>query len=481
MPVDRTATELVRDVQSGRLAPSEVVRAYAERVDRFGERLGAFLWFDAEAALAEARRVEERLAAGESLPLAGLPVAIKDNISTRGIPTTCASKILEGYVPPFDATVVERLRRAGAVVFGKTNLDEFAMGGSNETSAFGPVRNPWDLERSPGGSSGGSAAAVAARLAPAALGSDTGGSIRMPAALCGIVGFKPTYGRCSRFGLVAFGSSLDQIGPMARTVEDAALVAEAITGHDPKDGTSVACGPVRADLSEGTLKGKRLAYSKELTGDALHPAVARTFEQALEVLRAEGAELAEVSLPSVRLAVSTYYILAPAEASSNLARFDGVRFGPRAEGPGHVETVARTRGRLFGHEVKTRIVIGTYVLSAGYYEAYYAKAQQARTLLRREFLEVLDRFDAIVSPTAPVTAFRLGEMSADPVALKMLDLCTIPANMGGFCAVSIPCGLAEGLPVGLQLLGAPMRDEALLGTAHAAERALPSIGAPPLN
>ncbi|MCX7801103.1 MAG: Asp-tRNA(Asn)/Glu-tRNA(Gln) amidotransferase subunit GatA [Fimbriimonadales bacterium] len=481
MPIARSASELAGDVRSGLISPTEVASAYIERVERFNGLLGAFLWFDPDAALAEARQVESRLARGEDLPLAGVPIAVKDNISTRGIPTTCASRILEGYVPPYDATVVERLRLAGAIVFGKTNLDEFAMGGSTETSAFGPSRNPWDLERSPGGSSGGSAAAVAGLLSPAALGSDTGGSIRMPAALCGIVGFKPTYGRCSRYGLVAFGSSLDQIGPMALTVEDAGRIAAAITGHDPRDGTSLDAPPIQPAFERASLRGKRLALPRELSGEALHPAVRSAFLQALDTLRAEGAEVEEVSLPSVRLAVSMYYILAPAEASSNLARFDGIRFGPREGGAGHVEAVERTRGRLFGHEVKTRIMIGTYVLSAGYYEAYYTKAQQARAILREEFRRVLQRCDAVVSPSVPVPAFRIGELSGDPVALKMLDLCTIPANMGGFCAISIPCGLAEGLPVGLQLLGPPMGDEALLETAHAAERALPPIGLPPLN
>jgi aspartyl-tRNA(Asn)/glutamyl-tRNA(Gln) amidotransferase subunit A len=407
--------------------------------------------------------------------LTGLPVAIKDNISTQDLETTCASKILKGYIPPFDATVVERLRGSGAVVLGKTNLDEFAMGASTETSAYKKTRNPWDPERSPGGSSGGSAAAVAAELAPIALGSDTGGSIRQPAALCGIVGFKPTYGRCSRYGLVAFGSSLDQIGPLAHTVEDAALLAEATTGHDPMDSTSLELPPVSsANLKSGSLKGVKMALPTELFDEAIDAGVRATVEAAVEILKGEGVEFREVSIPSIKFGVTTYYIIAPAEASSNLARFDGVRYGPRAEGRGHVGVVEKTRAEGFGHEVKQRIMIGTYALSAGYYDAYYLRAQQVRTMMQQEFERVYQDFDAVLSPTSPIPPFRIGELDKDPLALKLLDYCTIPANMGGMPGISLNCGYTQGLPVGLQLLAAPLQDERLLQMAYCVEQALPN-------
>lgn len=470
-----TASELAGKLRSKELGAVEVAEAFLRRIESLDPRLGSFLTVCPETALEWARNAQQKIDRGEGGPLAGVPVAVKDNISTEGVRTTCASKMLENYVPPYDATVVERLREAGLVMLGKTNLDEFAMGSTTENSAFQPTRNPWDLERVPGGSSGGSAAAVAGCLAPVSLGSDTGGSIRMPAALCGIVGFKPSYGRCSRYGLVAFGSSLDQIGPFARTVEDAALLAEAITGHDPRDSTCLNMPPISAaGLKQGSLKGLKAAVPAELMGEQLDPGVRACIEAALQTLEKEGVSLAEVRLPSLKYAVTTYYIIAPAEASSNLARFDGIRYGSRAcdPGDGHVEMVAKTRARLFGHEVKARIMIGTYALSAGYYDAYYNRAQQVRTLMKRELLKTLEEHDVILTPTSPVTAFKLGEVS-DPMALKLLDLCTIPANMAGMPGLSLNCGFAGGLPVGLQLLGAPLEDEKLLQIAYAAERALP--------
>lgn len=470
---DLTAAELRAKLTAREVSAREVARAHLDRVAQRDGEIGAFLSIDEDCTLRQADKAQARLDRGEAGPLTGIPIALKDNLSTTDFPTTCASRILEGYRAPFDATVVEKLRRAGAVLLGKTNLDEFAMGTSTENSAFGPTRNPHDPSRSPGGSSGGSAATVAAGMAPLALGSDTGGSIRQPASLCGVVGFKPTYGRVSRYGLVAFASSLDQIGPLARTVSDAAALASVISGHDRADSTSLPESEIALDsLEEGALRGVRLAAPKELFGEACQPGVLQSVAAALDRLRAEGAEIAEISLPSLAYGVTTYYIIAPAEASSNLARFDGIRFGPRLEGEDHVGAVAATRGRLFGHEVKARIMIGTYALSAGYYDAYYLQAQRVRAWMTAEIEKALSGCDAIVSPTSPVVAFELGKLSGDPLALKMLDLCTIPANLGGFPAISLPCGLAEGLPVGLQILGRIGADEKVLQIARAIERAL---------
>jgi len=468
-----TAAELSAKLRSRDVSAPEIARVHLDRIAERDAEIGAFLSVEPELTLAQAENAQRMLDRGEGGRLTGVPVALKDNLSTVGTPTTCASLILEGYRPPFDATAAPLLRAAGAVFVGKTNLDEFAMGTSTENSVFGSTRNPWDLTRSPGGSSGGSAAAVCDHMAPLALGSDTGGSIRQPAALCGIVGFKPTYGRVSRYGLVAFASSLDQIGPLGRNVEDAALLAHAISGHDPTDSTSLPDSQIDlSGLKGGALRGLRLAAPRELFGEACHPGVRECVLSAVDRLRAEGAEVAEISLPSIDYGVTTYYIIAPAEASSNLARFDGLRYGPRLEGEGHVGTVAATRGRLFGHEVKARIMIGTYALSAGYYDAYYVRAQQVRARMTAEFEHAFGEFDVIVSPTSPVVAFPLGELSHDPLALKMLDLCTIPANMGGFPAISLPCGLSEGLPVGLQIVGPIRGDERVLQIAYAVERAL---------
>ena len=464
------AADLGRRLREGSLGATEVAAAYLDREDAYG----AYLAVDRAATLAQAEAAQRMLDAGEGGPLTGVPVAVKDNLSTEGIETTCASKILKGYVPPFDATVVARLKAQGMPILGKTNLDEFAMGSSTETSAYGVSRNPWDPARTPGGSSGGSAAAVAGGLAPLSLGSDTGGSIRLPASFCGLVGFKPTYGRCSRYGLVAFGSSLDQVGPFGWTVEDAALLAEATTGHDPLDSTSLQAAPVSAKgLEEGTLRGLRVAVPTEMFGDATDSGVRAAIDAALAVLKGEGAVVEEVSIPTIRLGVTTYYIIAPAEASSNLARFDGVRYGPRSESGGHVGMVERTRAEGFGHEVKTRIMIGTYALSAGYYDAYYLKAQEVRALMTREFNDVFARYDLVAGPTSPVPPFPLGSMDSDPMAMKLLDYCTIPANMGGFPALSLNCGYAGGLPVGLHLMAPAMADERLLQAARAVEKVLP--------
>lgn len=470
-----TVAELGRQIARKELSCAEVVNAYFDRIQALDERYGCFLATDRDRAHRQAEEAQAKVDSGNAGPLTGVPIAYKDNISTEGIETTCASKILEGYVPPFDATVVSRLAGAGMITLGKTNLDEFAMGTSTENSAFKKSRNPWDPDRSPGGSSGGSAAAVTAEMAPVALGSDTGGSIRQPASLCGIVGYKPTYGRCSRYGLVAFGSSLDQIGPLARTVEDAALIAQAMTGHDPMDSTSLPMPPVdAANLKSGSLKGLKAAFPKEMFGGGADPGVKVQTQNAIEALRKEGVEVDEVSIPSVAYGVTTYYIIAPAEASSNLARFDGIRYGPRSEGKGHIQVVERSRAEGFGHEVKARIMIGTYALSAGYYDAFYLRAQQVRALMTQEFNRVFQDYDFIVSPTSPVTAFKIGELTDDPLALKMLDYCTIPANMNGMPGISINCGFSNGLPVGLQLMAAPLEDEKLFQIAYCVEQALPN-------
>lgn len=470
-----TAAELARQLAEKKVSAVEVATAFLDRIDAEDPKYGCYLAVDRQWTLDQARAAQERLDRGEGGPLTGVPVAVKDNMSTKDMETTCASKILKGYVPPYDATAVENLKKAGIPILGKTNLDEFAMGTSTENSAFQLTKNPWDTERSPGGSSGGSAAAVAADLAPISLGSDTGGSIRQPAALCGVVGFKPTYGRVSRYGLIAFGSSLDQIGPFAKNVEDAALLAEAISSHDANDGTSLPNAKIVArDLKDRSLKGLKVALPKELFTEACQSGVREKIDATIETLRKAGAEFREVTMPSIQYGVTTYYIIAPAEASSNLARFDGVRYGPRAEAKdGHIGLVERTRAQGFGHEVKTRIMIGTYALSAGYYDAYYLRAQQVRSLMRQEFDRVFHDFDVILSPTSPTVAFKLGELKNDPLAMKLLDFCTIPVNLGGNPGISLNCGFSEGLPVGLQLVCAPMQDEKLLQIAYSVEQTLP--------
>ncbi len=444
------------------------------RAGEAGEQLGAFVGLRAEAALQEADAADARRASGATRsPLDGIPLVLKDNIVQRAEPAGCASRILEGYVSPFDATVTARLREAGVVIVGRTNMDEFAMGSSTENSAHGPARNPWDPERSPGGSSGGSAAAVAAGIVPLALGSDTGGSIRQPAAFCGVVGMKPTYGRVSRYGLVAFASSLDQIGPFGRSAADCALLLDAISGHDENDSTSLPEPPLScADALTGEISGLVIGLPREyFAGEGADPAVLEQVRAAASVLEAEGAKLVEVDLPHTRYAIAAYYLIATAEASSNLSRFDGVRYGRRAAGvSGLTELYERSRSEGFGAEVKRRILLGTYVLSAGYYDAYYRKAQKVRTLLRRDFDAAFARCDVLLTPTTPETAFRLGEKTADPLTMYLSDVDTVSANLAGLPGVSLPCGQAGGLPVGLQVLGRPLEDATVLRVADAYQR-----------
>jgi aspartyl-tRNA(Asn)/glutamyl-tRNA(Gln) amidotransferase subunit A len=470
-----SAAQIAAKVRAREVSAREVTDAYLARVESVEERVKAFVTVTAGGARAQADAIDARIAAGEDVgPLAGVPIALKDNLCTRGVETTCSSQILRGFVPPYDATVVEKLQAAGAVAVGKTNLDEFAMGSSTENSGLFPTRNPWDLTRVPGGSSGGSAAAVAAGEVPLSLGSDTGGSIRQPAAYCGLVGVKPTYGRVSRYGLVAFASSLDQIGPFAHNVEDAALLLSAIAGPDERDSTSVPRDvPDYHAALTGDVKGLRIGIPQEYFGEGLEADVRAAVLSAVGILRGLGAEIVEVSLPSTDYALAAYYIVAPAEASSNLARYDGVRYGIRtARSTNHIDLFEKTREEGFGAEVKQRILTGTYALSHGYYDAYYLKAQKVRTLLKREFDAAFAQVDALISPTAPTTAFALGEKSDDPLAMKLQDVCTIPANMAGIPALSQCCGFdGKGLPVGLQLMGPAFSEETLLRIAHAYEQA----------
>ena len=452
------------------VSPREVVNALRERIESVDGEIGAYLSLDLDAAMQEAER------ANVNLPLGGVPIAIKDIINVMGQPCTCGSKILNGYRAPYDATVVEKLRAAGAIPFGKTNLDEFAMGSSTENSALKSTRNPWDLSRVPGGSSGGSAAAVSADAAFGALGSDTGGSVRQPAAMCGVVGLKPTYGRVSRFGLVAFASSLDQIGSVTKTVRDSALIMNAIAGHDPQDSTSLSA-PVPDYVANlgNELRGVRLGLPKEYLIDGIDPEVRAAVDAAVKQFNSLGAEIVDVSLPSTEYAVAVYYVIATAEASANLARFDGVRYGFRAENPKDVlDLYGRTREEGFGPEVKRRIILGTYVLSSGYYDAYYLRAQKVRELIRRDFNRAFENVDALISPTSPVAAFKLGERIADPLQMYLADIFTIAGNLAGICGISIPCGFAKldghRLPIGLQLLGKPMDETRILQIAHAYEQ-----------
>jgi aspartyl-tRNA(Asn)/glutamyl-tRNA(Gln) amidotransferase subunit A len=471
-----TAAAIRREIAAGATSAAEVCRGVFERIRRTDGVLSAFRSLDEDGAMARAAALDAERAALTHLPLLGVPIALKDNICTRRLPTTAASRILDGYRAPYDATVVERLEAAGAIVVGKTNCDEFAMGSSTENSAYGVTRNPWDPERIPGGSSGGSAAAVAARVVPLALGSDTGGSIRQPAALCGVVGFKPTYGRVSRFGLLAFASSLDQIGPIATTVEDAALTFEVLAGHDPRDSTS-ADAPVpdlAKALASSSLEGIRVGVPRALIADGVEAGVLEAVEQALAVLAELGASIVEVDLPHSRHGIAAYYLIATAEASSNLARYDGVRYGVRAAGEPRTlaEMYERTRGAGFGAEVKRRIMLGTYVLSAGYYDAYYRKAQQVRTLISGDYDAAFKNVDVIALPTSPTGAFKLGERTADPVLMYLADVFTVGANLAGVPAITVPCGFTQQqLPVGFQLTAAKMNEPALLRVAAAYERA----------
>ncbi|MFP8881353.1 MAG: Asp-tRNA(Asn)/Glu-tRNA(Gln) amidotransferase subunit GatA [Myxococcota bacterium] len=470
-----TIDELRRALDSRETSAVEIATACLDRALASQDSIHAFIGLREAAAIDEARRADARRAGGEVLSrLDGIPVAIKDNMVQTGEPTTCASRILEGFVSPYTATAVEKLERAGAIIIGRTNMDEFAMGSSTEHSQLGPTRNPWDLNRTPGGSSGGSAAAVAAGIVPAALGSDTGGSIRQPAAFCGVVGLKPTYGRVSRWGLVAFASSLDQIGAFARTAQDCAEILDVIAGHDPRDSTSIpAPVPRHSESFGGDLGGLTLGIPTEyFASQGVDPAVLGSVREAIAVLESAGAKTVEVSLPHTRYAIATYYLIANAEASSNLARFDGVRYGHRTtNAQGLTQMYRSTRSEGFGPEVKRRIVLGTYVLSAGYYDAYYRKAQQVRTLVRGDFERAFETCDALVTPTSPEVAFPLGDKTDDPLTMYLSDVYTASANLAGIPGLSIPCGRVNGLPVGLQLLGKPLDEMTPLRIADAYQRA----------
>jgi aspartyl-tRNA(Asn)/glutamyl-tRNA(Gln) amidotransferase subunit A len=491
--VRRCADDLARALAAREVSAVEVTQAHLDRIAAVDAAVHAFLHVDAEGALAAAADIDARRSAGEGLgPLAGVPIAVKDVMTTVGMPTTCGSRILEGWLPPYDATLVTRLREAGMVLLGKTNMDEFAMGSSTENSAYGPTGNPWDTSRIPGGSGGGSAAALAAFEAPLAIGTDTGGSIRQPAAVTGTVGVKPTYGAVSRYGLVAFSSSLDQAGPAARTVLDTALLHAVIAGHDPRDSTSIdaavpdVVAAARAGALPDGVHGLRIGVVRELGGEGYQPGVQARFREAVDLLASRGAEVVEVSCPSFAHALSAYYLIAPSECSSNLARFDGMRYGLRVgdDGTRSAEQVmSLTRGAGFGAEVKRRIMIGTYALSSGYYDAYYGSAQKVRTLISRDYEAAFGQVDVLVSPTTPTTAFEIGERVDDPLAMYKADLCTIPANLAGISAGSFPCGLAEedGLPVGLHVMAPAMADDRLYRVGAALEAALADSWGGPLT
>lgn len=474
--MSQSAKEIAAGVASGDLRAVDVLEEHLERIAASEPEIHAFMTVTQDAARTQAQAIDAAVAAGESVgPLAGVPVAIKDNLCTRGVATTCSSKILDGWRPPYDATVVQRLHAAGAVSVGKTNMDEFAMGSSTENSAFGPTRNPRDTTRVPGGSSGGSAAAVAANFVPLSLGSDTGGSIRQPASLCGVVGVKPTYGLVSRYGLVAFASSLDQVGPFANTVADAAMLLEVIAGHDPLDSTSIPqpVEPITPHLGDG-VDGLRVGVISELLGDGVDPEVAAQVRAAADALAKCGANVGEVSLPALQYGLSAYYLIAPAEASSNLSRFDGVRYGLRVAAPTTNEMMVASRTEGFGDEVKRRIMLGTYALSAGYYDAYYGKALKVRTLICEAFANAYEDFDVLLSPTSPTTAFALGDKTADPLQMYLNDVCTIPTNLAGHAAISVPFGIgAGGLPVGVQVLAPALGEVVMFRVASALEEVAP--------
>ncbi len=469
-----TATETARRIAAGELTAAAAVDAYLPRIASLDRDLGAFLALDPEGAHAAAAEIDRKRAAGEPLgPLAGVPIGLKDVLVTRGLATTAASKILAGWIPPYDGTVVEKLRAAGAVVLGKLNCDEFAMGSSTERSAFHPTVNPWNRARVPGGSSGGSSAAVAAGLCPVSLGTDTGGSIRQPAAFCGVVGLKPTYGRVSRWGVVAFASSLDQVGPFARTVADAALVLEVIAGFDPRDSTSLdAPVPRYRDALTGDIKGLKVGLPHEYFAGEIDPEVRAALERTVAALRERGAEPIEITLPHTALALPAYYIVAPAEASSNLARYDGIRYGTRVDAPDLLDVYRKTRGAGFGPEVKRRIMLGTYALRSGYYDAYYKKAQQIRTLIKRDFDKAFHHVDVVLTPTTPTAAFPFGAKSS-PLEMYAADVFTLSCNLAGLPGISVPCGLTlQGLPIGAQLLGKPLGEMTLLRAAGVIEAAV---------
>ena len=470
---DLTIDQARKLLQKKEISSVELTGSVLERISHVEERVHAFVTVTKEAALQQAQQADAHIKQGDASPLTGIPALIKDNMCTKGIRTTCSSHMLEKFVPPYNATVVERLNGAGMVMVGKGNMDEFAMGSSTEHSAFFATRNPWDLERVPGGSSGGPAASVAAGEALYSLGSDTGGSIRQPASFCGIVGLKPTYGLVSRFGLVAFGSSLDQIGPMTKDVTDAALVLNAIAGYDAKDSTSVD-RPV-PDYTTSLipdLKGIKLGIPKEYLVEGMEPGVRDAINAAIAKLEQLGATVdREVSLPNTKYALPVYYIIAPSEAMANLARYDGVKYGYSHEGSNMWDAMEKTRGLGFGSEVKRRIILGTYALSAGYYDAYYVKAQKVRTLIRREFDEVFKRYDALITPTSPTTPFKVGEKTGDPLQMYLSDICTLPVNIAGTPGLSIPAGFSDGLPVGMQIIGKPFSEETLFRVAYAYEQA----------
>ena len=471
-----TISELTARLGRREVSAREAMQSCLDQIQRVDSKVRSFLSHDAGDALAQADVADQRLARGEKGPLLGVPIAIKDVLCVKNHPCNCGSKILGNFISPYDATAIEKLRAAGAIVFGRLNMDEFAMGSSTENSAFFTTLNPWDPTCIPGGSSGGSAAAVVADEAFATLGTDTGGSIRQPAALCGCVGMKPTYGRVSRYGLVAFASSLDQIGPLTKDVRDCATLLEAISGLDPRDSTSIPEPvPNYAAAFTGSLKGLRLGLPKEYRIGGLDPEVEKAVDVAVQQLQSLGAELVEISLPHSEYAGATYYIIAPAEASANLARFDGIRYGLRLDGHDPRELYTKTRGAGFGPEVKRRIILGTYVLSSGYHDAFYLRAQKVRTLIRQDFLNAFQKVDAIVTPTTPTAAFKIGEKSGDPLQMYLSDVFTVAANMAGICAISLPCGFTKApkLPIGLQLLGKPFGEETILKIAHAYEQSTP--------
>ena len=485
-----SASEMATALAKGDITSVALTQLHLDRIASVDKDVHAFLHIDTEGALAQASAVDAKRAKGEKLsPLAGIPLALKDVLAQKGVPTTCGSKILEGWRPPYDSTVVANLKKNDIVILGKTNMDEFAMGSSTENSAYGPTHNPWDLSRIPGGSGGGSAASLAAFEAPLAIGTDTGGSIRQPAAVTGTVGVKPTYGGVSRYGLVAFSSSLDQAGPCARTVLDTALLHEAIAGHDPRDATSINAPvpQVVAAAKSGDVKGMKIGVVKELNGDGYQPGVRARFEESLELLAKAGAEIVEVSCPNFEYALAAYYLIAPSECSSNLARFDAMRYGLRVgdvDGASAEEVMNLTREVGFGREVKRRIILGTYALSSGYYDAYYGSAQKVRTLITRDFTSAFAKADVLVSPTCPTTAFKIGEKSNDPLAMYLNDIATIPVNMAGIGGMSLPSGLADedGLPVGFQIMSPVMKDERMYSVGAALEAALLSKwGAPILS
>jgi aspartyl-tRNA(Asn)/glutamyl-tRNA(Gln) amidotransferase subunit A len=474
MPHQLTIFELTQKLARREVSSRAVTRACLEQIERVDGKVRAFISYDAEDALQQAEFADRLLAQGASsveYPLLGVPVAIKDVIAVKGHPLNCGSKILGKFRSPYDATVIEKLRKAGAVIFGRVNMDEFAMGSSTENSSFQLTCNPWDFSRTPGGSSGGSAAAVAADECIASLGSDTGGSIRQPAAFCGCVGLKPSYGRISRYGLVAFASTLDQIGCMTKEVRDAATLLEVLSGVDHRDSTSVPY-PIHSPALTGEVKGMKLGLVKEYAVGGLDPEVKSAVDLAVKQLEGAGAEIVPISLPHTEYAVATYYIIATAEASTNLARFDGIRYGLRVEGADPIELYSKTRGAGFGAEVKRRIILGTYVLSSGYYDAYYLRAQKVRTLIRRDFLNAFEKVDAIITPTSPTAAFKIGEKANDPLQMYLMDIFTISANLAGICGISVPCGFTSSpkLPIGLQLLGKPFGEETILKIAHAYEQ-----------